>query len=211
MQFKELLKDDDAVSPVIGVILMVAITVILAAVIGTFVLGLGDQVQSTSPQASFSFDQSTTGVDKGTGSEDIKDVTSVTVANDGGDQLDESRIELTVNGDAAVGTDGNGGAGASDKPTVAYNSGGEVGAGNSFTVVGKVNLGASDDLDNLANSAQYNDDGSGNLRVENDNPPGNLNNGPYTGVELQSGDTIRVTWESDSGDNSAVLGKYDVN
>jgi len=32
----------DAVSPVIGVILMVAITVILAAVIGTFVLGLGD-------------------------------------------------------------------------------------------------------------------------------------------------------------------------
>jgi len=37
--------DDDAVSPVIGVILMVAITVILAAVIGTFVLGLGDQVE----------------------------------------------------------------------------------------------------------------------------------------------------------------------
>lgn len=33
-----------AVSPVIGVILMVAITVILAAVIGTFVLNLGDNV-----------------------------------------------------------------------------------------------------------------------------------------------------------------------
>jgi flagellin-like protein len=40
-------RDDSAVSPVIGVILMVAITVILAAVIGTFVLGLGDQVQET--------------------------------------------------------------------------------------------------------------------------------------------------------------------
>ncbi|MEF8869094.1 MAG: type IV pilin N-terminal domain-containing protein, partial [Haloarculaceae archaeon] len=53
MQLKRLLTDDDAVSPVIGVILMVAITVILAAVIGTFVLGLGDQVQSTAPQASF--------------------------------------------------------------------------------------------------------------------------------------------------------------
>ncbi|TKX64810.1 type IV pilin [Halorubrum sp. GN12_10-3_MGM] len=35
---------DRAVSPVIGVILMVAITVILAAVIGTFVLGLGDSI-----------------------------------------------------------------------------------------------------------------------------------------------------------------------
>jgi flagellin-like protein len=38
--------DDRAVSPVIGVILMVAITVVLAAVIGTMVLGMGDSVQS---------------------------------------------------------------------------------------------------------------------------------------------------------------------
>lgn len=36
-------EDERAVSPVIGVILMVAITVILAAVIASFVLGLGDQ------------------------------------------------------------------------------------------------------------------------------------------------------------------------
>ena len=42
MQLKDIFGDDDAVSPVIGVILMVAIIVILAAVIGTFVLGLGD-------------------------------------------------------------------------------------------------------------------------------------------------------------------------
>jgi flagellin-like protein len=46
--------DDRAVSPVIGVILMVAITVILAAVIGTFVLGLGDQLGDTAPSSSFS-------------------------------------------------------------------------------------------------------------------------------------------------------------
>lgn len=37
-------KEHSGVSPVIGVILMVAITVILAAVIGTFVLGLGDSI-----------------------------------------------------------------------------------------------------------------------------------------------------------------------
>jgi FlaG/FlaF family flagellin (archaellin) len=35
---------------------MVAITVILAAVIATFVLGLGEQVSDTAPQASFSYD-----------------------------------------------------------------------------------------------------------------------------------------------------------
>ena len=61
MQFKQLIADDDAVSPVIGVILMVAITVILAAVIGTFVLGLGEQVQDTSPNSQFQFDYDSSG------------------------------------------------------------------------------------------------------------------------------------------------------
>lgn len=44
--------EDRAVSPVIGVILMVAITVILAAVIGTFVLDIGQDAGQTAPQAS---------------------------------------------------------------------------------------------------------------------------------------------------------------
>jgi flagellin-like protein len=76
MQLKQLLTDDRAVSPVIGVILMVAITVILAAVIGTFVLGLGQNVQST-PQASFNFDFGDNGTDS----------TIVNVTHNGGDAL----------------------------------------------------------------------------------------------------------------------------
>ena len=40
-------KKEDAVSPVIGVILMVAVTVILAAVIAAFVFGMGSSVNST--------------------------------------------------------------------------------------------------------------------------------------------------------------------
>ena len=48
---------DRGVSPVIGVILMVAITVILAAVIGSFVLGIGGDVNAA-PQASISYDGS---------------------------------------------------------------------------------------------------------------------------------------------------------
>jgi flagellin-like protein len=39
--------NEDAVSPVIGVILMVAITVILAAVIAAFVFGMGSDVGTT--------------------------------------------------------------------------------------------------------------------------------------------------------------------
>ncbi|WP_115862886.1 type IV pilin [Halorussus litoreus] len=54
MKLKELFTDDDAVSPVIGVILMVAITVILAAVIGTFVLDLGQNAASQQSSAGVS-------------------------------------------------------------------------------------------------------------------------------------------------------------
>lgn len=61
MNVETMFGDDRGVSPVIGVILMVAITVILAAVIGTFVLGLGDSIgQSTT--AGISVDQNATDV-----------------------------------------------------------------------------------------------------------------------------------------------------
>ena len=56
MKLKALLKNENAVSPVIGVILMVAITVILAAVIASFVLGLGDTADEVQPNSTLSFD-----------------------------------------------------------------------------------------------------------------------------------------------------------
>ncbi|WP_135828464.1 type IV pilin [Halorussus halobius] len=83
MKSKRLVDDESGVSPVIGVILMVAITVILAAVIGTFVLDLGNQVQSSSPTASFSFDESV-------GNDD-----TVQIVHDGGDTI--SGDQLSVN------------------------------------------------------------------------------------------------------------------
>ena len=81
MKLHELFADDDAVSPVIGVILMVAITVILAAVIGTFVLGLGGQVQSTSPNAQFTFNENSTG--------------ALEMTHDGGDGVSTSSLNVT--------------------------------------------------------------------------------------------------------------------
>ncbi|WP_251342711.1 type IV pilin [Haloplanus halophilus] len=94
MQLKTLLTEDRAVSPVIGVILMVAITVILAAVIGTFVLGLGDQVSDSAPQASFSFEFSDTGDDGfGGGADDY-----VNLTHEGGETLEAADID--VDGDA---------------------------------------------------------------------------------------------------------------
>ena len=83
MDLKRLFNDDDAVSPVIGVILMVAITVILAAVIASFVLGLGED-QGPTPKASFEFDWD--------GS------STLTVTHDGGDTLEGNRLSLSSSG-----------------------------------------------------------------------------------------------------------------
>jgi flagellin-like protein len=84
MNVKQLLTEDRAVSPVIGVILMVAITVILAAVIGTFVLGLGDQVSESAPQASFSFD--------------FNDSSGVNITHEGGETLEAGNINVSGDG-----------------------------------------------------------------------------------------------------------------
>jgi flagellin-like protein len=97
MQLKELLTEDRAVSPVIGVILMVAITVILAAVIGTFVLGLGDQVSDNAPQASFSFDFNANGDFNGeVGAPGTGDLVNIT--HEGGETIENSTLEVSGDG-----------------------------------------------------------------------------------------------------------------
>jgi flagellin-like protein len=96
-----------AVSPVIGVILMVAITVILAAVIGAFVLEIGDQ-QETAPSTSFESSESVKtylGVDDGLGpciGGCETNLSQVTVTHMGGDTIDISQLDATVDGNASV-------------------------------------------------------------------------------------------------------------
>ena len=84
--------DDRAVSPVIGVVLMVAITVILAAVIGSFVLSFGDEVTASAPQAQLSV-ADTTLVDN---SSDTNDTLIVTMSHDGGDEVDLETTDIVV-------------------------------------------------------------------------------------------------------------------
>ena len=88
MKLHELSADDDAVSPVIGVILMVAITVILAAVIGTFVLGLSDQVQNTSPNAQFTFNEDSNG--------------NLSMTHNSGESIDVGNLNVTSDGATTV-------------------------------------------------------------------------------------------------------------
>ena len=108
MDLKKLFQDDDAVSPVIGVILMVAITVILAAVIASFVLNLGGN-QSTTPQASFEFEYSEDGA---TGTfEDGSPSGTLDITHQSGDSIQASRLTIideednSVDGDTSDGWD----------------------------------------------------------------------------------------------------------
>lgn len=78
--------EERAVSPVVGVALLIAIAVILAAVVGSVVLGLGTS-GAEAPQASLSFENSTD---------------EVTISHNGGDSLSEDNI--VVRGDNVTGT-----------------------------------------------------------------------------------------------------------
>lgn len=110
MQVKRLWTDNRAVEPVIGVILMVAITVILAAVIATFVLGLGEDVEEINPEASFQFSLDE-GADPGEVTDDFgydesdgvpADAALLTIQHNGGDAIDAG--ELFVRGDVSYGS-----------------------------------------------------------------------------------------------------------
>ncbi|NHN46963.1 type IV pilin [Halostella sp. JP-L12] len=169
MDIKSLFTDDDAVSPVIGVILMVAITVILAAVIGAFVLDLGGS-QEAAPQVSFNIDQGNDTLPNdhlgdGTGNNGTE---TVQVAHESGDTLEESLIDLSVNGNAAMNQ--------SENTTAIWSGSGEITAGASQTI--------------------YAYDSTGNGEADQ---------------TLQSGDSIRVVWTSESGDTSSSLIEYEVN
>lgn len=107
MNFNALFDDDRAVSPVIGVILMVAITVILAAVIGSFVIGLGNSVQQTSPNANFQFDYN--------GS------SGVAATHTGGDSIPQSQLNVTTSVETTDTWSGSGDITAGDNSTyIAY-------------------------------------------------------------------------------------------
>jgi len=182
MDLKQLLTEDDAVSPVIGVILMVAITVILAAVIGAFVLDIGGNQQQV-PQASWDFDQSTHDVDDvdGDSVDSADQFPQVTVSHEGGDTISESNIDVTVDGDPALNADTDYESSSWDSFSsneIVFSGSGEISAGTSNRII------AGDD---------------------------NTDDAVQSGELLSSGDTIRIEWSSDDGSQTQVLQDYTVN
>ncbi|MFC7114288.1 type IV pilin [Natronoarchaeum sp. GCM10025703] len=191
MQYSD---EDRAVSPVIGVILMVAITVILAAVIGAFVIGIGDDQQQV-PQASWDFDQSTENFTDA--APHSSNLTVVDISHQTGTTIDESNIDVTVNGDTAYGITPQTGPSDDDVKEV-WSSSGDISAGNSVQVV----FASGEDLDDTF-AVDY-EDGPDQINQVTDGTD------TYNEEGLSSGDTIRIVWESDDGADSSVLQDYTV-
>ncbi|WP_424019630.1 type IV pilin [Halorientalis pallida] len=96
MNVKKLFTDDSAVSPVIGVVLMVAITVLLAATAATFFLGIGQENTNTKPQAAFNFDYTQDTENPGASNEFRND--TLKISHNSGDTITAKNLDIVVSG-----------------------------------------------------------------------------------------------------------------
>ena len=118
MQIRDLFADEDAVSSVVSTVLMVAITIILVAVIGSFVLSMGGAVSETSPSATLSLTQTNITCNGNT-------TPAVTITHQGGDVVSANQLSVTVNDEPAKDCGGN----------PVWSGSGEVSAGDSARIV----------------------------------------------------------------------------
>ncbi|MWG36245.1 type IV pilin [Halomarina oriensis] len=177
--------EDRAVSPVIGVILMVAITVILAAVIASLTLGLGDSAQ-TAPTAKFDFNQKTvTYNDPNDG--DSMEIKTVDISHMSGASIDQGRLAVTVNGEEAYTTDGD------SEAVKLWDSDGTMVTASSSTTI------------SLHSIATFSPD----TKVTITDPAG-ADPSLDVGESLESGDTVRIIWTSEDGGSSSTLQEYTV-
>lgn len=90
MRVRNLATDDEAVSSVIAVVLMVALTIVLAASVGVFVLGIGEQAtdQVDTPTTKF--------VTEYTNASGFNDTLTITV--EGGSTVEPENLEVIVEG-----------------------------------------------------------------------------------------------------------------
>ncbi len=104
-------KNDEAVSPVIGVILMVAITVILAAVIAAFVFGMAGNIQKTKVVAATASQQGATTIYvtyQGGQDQALVNGVSATVVNSAGTTSGPSNVGTGVGKSASFTNGGQG-------------------------------------------------------------------------------------------------------
>jgi len=209
---RSIVDDDTGVSPVIGVILMVAVTVIIGAIISSSALELGDSVIENPPQAQIGIEiVDDYPVEKEGGpTEEFK---AVKLTHDGGGSISQENIKVTVDGKPAHATAGPGTDPAGDgwpaliEPWQNIN---EITAGDeaillsSGTYVEDAGLTTDPNKDRTIYKP---DDGNNTIIWLGDTPGGGssertIDEGDDYMLE-EAGEELRVVWESD--DQSQTL------
>lgn len=118
--------DEGAVAPVIGIVFVVAIAVILAAVVGAFTLGIGAETTQTAPQASLTVENFDTSAN------------NATLTHGGSDPITFSQTDIKIE-NSSVSITFQSGTGTDTKfrtgDTLIISSDGEDGAGSVDTNV----------------------------------------------------------------------------
>jgi hypothetical protein len=194
---------------------MVAITVILAAVIGAFVLEIGDQ-QETAPNTSFSTnEQVITHSAEGNLANAPSNFTQVEFTQAGGDNLDIQQFEVTVNGNenvwgiecidcGAVNAQHFNAERAEPAPdfrqTLGSNEQVQFKAGQTMDIILSEGI-ADDDVE----AGQVYDISYGAFDVIWFHTPNDFDT-----HELEAGDSVTVVWEAESGGKTQSIHNYDV-
>jgi flagellin-like protein len=195
-------RDDRGVSPVIAVILMVAITVILSAVIGTFVLDIGSSLSESPPQASFEIEQEEINMPERTGGGAQTPMPVANITHTGGEPIEPANIEIYVDGARAVGNTFNEtnsyygstyGSSSYYHPRAAFRGWGTVDAGTTFTLTHAHELLNDKSLDS---SKPAYETGYGSPTGVYHMDGTNYNKGDLT---LMNGGTLQVVWDSGQG------------
>jgi hypothetical protein len=215
---------------------MVAITVILAAVIGAFVLEIGDQ-QESAPTTSFTAEEQFAFFEDSGGQK--RNVSTVTFTAGGGDTIDVTQADVAVEGNRSVwGPDSFSDVGSGSsfvvhptpniQPTLGNNDPVEITAGENLNVLYRG--GSFESYPNWACNPPVSDNNVGAGTYEA-SVPGWLGAGivfmadntaksggswcdvRYTVSKdhvLHQGDTVNVIWTSESGGKSQTLFEYTV-
>ncbi|SFR96529.1 flagellin N-terminal-like domain-containing protein [Halomicrobium zhouii] len=118
-------RENRGVSPVISVVLLVAITVILAATAGYVVFGLADETKAVAPQPAITatYDRTTDG-----------DGQALELVFEGGDTLEEKNVYFVLQDAVAVNPSGSDSAAEIDGNQIDAQIGSEIAAGATMTI-----------------------------------------------------------------------------
>lgn len=124
---------DRGVTPVVGIVLLIAITLLLASTVAVFAVGLGEEGQQPAvPTTAFEF-----AYDPVPGADD-----TLRIVHKSGDTLDVSTLEVVLEDASCTGSDPNG-----RYDAAAFGASGRLSAGETLTVDGSTTCSAGGDLD----------------------------------------------------------------